>query len=456
MRLSPAVLGSLAPDVARPGYERDAQGIGIVHVGLGAFHRAHQAVYTDAAMTAGDRGWAIAGLSLRSPAAREQLMPQAGLFTVTERSGAGEATRLVGSLRQALLAPENPETIAALLAAPTTLIVSFTVTEKGYCRAPDGSLDRAAATGRSIYGWLHEGLARRRAAGLPGLTLLSCDNLPDNGQVLARLLGEYLEPADAALARWVAAECAFPSTMVDRIVPATSAADLDAVERRIGLRDEGAVVTEPFSQWVIEDRFAGPRPRWEAGGAQVVADVRPFETAKLRMLNGTHSALAYLGLRRGHAFVHQAIADPAIRATVERLMRREAAPTLDPAFAAQAYADALLARFANPALSHRLQQIAMDGSQKIPQRWLATLDWHQRRGQTCPAILEALAAWVVHVRGDGAPVDDPLSERLAALWREAGEGGIVAALFGREGLFAGEWQARETDRQAIEAHLRQV
>jgi fructuronate reductase len=164
--------------------------------------------------------------------------------------------------------------------------------------------------------------------------------------------------------------------------------------------------------------------------------------------------MAYLGLLRGHGFVHEAIADPAIRATVERLMRDEAGPTLDPAFDAPAYADALLVRFANSALPHRLLQIAMDGSQKIPQRWLAVLAWHQRRGRQCPAILEALAAWIVHVRGDGPPVDDPLAERLAALWREAGEGGIVGALFGPGGLFAAEWQATPSDRDALEARLR--
>ncbi|MBO0749598.1 MAG: mannitol dehydrogenase family protein [Porphyrobacter sp.] len=454
MRLSLATLGSLAPEVARPDYDRDAQAIGVVHFGLGAFHRAHQAVYTDAAMAAGDRDWGIAGLSLRSPGVRDQLAPQGGLYTVTTRSGEGEATRLVGSVKRALTAFEGEE-IVNLLAAPSTHIASFTVTEKGYCRAPDGSLDFAGATSHSIYGWLELGLARRREAGLPGLTLLSCDNLPENGRVLERLLDEHLARADAGLARWVAAECAFPSTMVDRIVPATTPADLDAVERRIGLRDEAAVITEPFSQWVIEDRFAGPRPRWQAGGAQFVADVRLHETAKLRMLNGAHSALAYLGLLRRHQFVHEAIADPAIRPVVERLMRDEAAPTLEPSFDAQAYADALLARFENPALPHRLRQIAMDGSQKIPQRWLATLACHQRHGRQCLAILQALAAWIVHVRGDGAPVDDPLADRLAALWREEGESGIVAVLFGANGLFAADWQANDDDRQAIEGWLGQ-
>src|SRR5690606_8301856 len=194
----------------------------------------------------------------------------------------------------------------------------------------------------------------------------------ENGRQLEALLGEYLSSRSAGLAAWFAAECACPATMVDRIVPATTPADLDALEQRLGLRDEGAVFTERFSQWVIEDRFAGPRPGWEKVGAQLVGDVAPYETAKLRMLNGAHSALAYLGLERGHTFVHEAIADPGLRPLVEGLMRDEAATSFTPAPGQDlgAYADALVARFADPALNHRLIQIAMDGSQKIPQRWL--------------------------------------------------------------------------------------
>jgi fructuronate reductase len=384
----------------------------------------------------------------------EQLNPQQGLYTLSEHGAGSRPVRVVGAVREVLVADRSPHALAIQLIAPTTRLVTITITEKGYCRAIDGSLDLELARGNSLYRHLGNAMRERMGAGIEGLTLLSCDNLPGNGALLRRLMTEYLAAEHPDLVRWFEAECACPSSMVDRIVPATTPADLDAVERRIGLRDEGAVIAEPFSQWVIEDRFAGSRPRWEAGGAQFVADVHLYETAKLRMLNGAHSAMAYLGLRRGHRFVHEAIADPVIHAVVERLMRHEAAPTLDPAFDAPAYADALLVRFANSALPHRLLQIAMDGSQKIPQRWLAVLAWHQRCGRRCPAILEALAAWIIHVRGDGAPVDDPLAERLAALWREAGEGGIVGALFGPDGLFAAEWQATPSDRDAIEARLR--
>jgi fructuronate reductase len=285
--------------------------------------------------------------------------------------------------------------------------------------------------------------------------LLSCDNLADNGRVLERLLAEYCATRDAALGEWIAANCTVPATMVDRIVPATTDADREQVARTIGLDDAAAVVTEPFSQWVIEDRFAGPRPSWDKVGAQLVDDVAPYETAKLRMLNGAHSALAYLGLQRGHIFVHEAVADPQLRPLVERLMVEEAASSFTPARGQdlRAYAQALLARFANPALNHRLAQIAMDGSQKVPQRWLATLAAHQATGTACEAILSALGAWLRHTRGDNGPVDDPLAPQLKAAWARAGAEGIVSALFGEGGLVPSDWRPSARDTSGLKATL---
>jgi fructuronate reductase len=453
MRLSAAAIDRLPPAVVRPNYDRIAQRAGIVHLGIGAFHRAHQAVYTDAAMAGGDRDWAITGISLRSGAVRDAIGPQDGLYTVTERSAEGAHTSLVGSVRDVIVAPEAPDGVARALASRDTRIVTVTVTEKGYYRLPDGTLDVAAAerTGGTIYHHLARALADRRAAGSPGVTLVSCDNLADNGGALARALTAWLDRADPALAKWFVAECACPATMVDRIVPAPSPGDLDEVAQTLGMSDLGAVVTEPFRHWVIEDRFAGARPRWELGGATFVADVAPYETAKLRMLNGAHSALAYLGLLAGHAYVHEAIADPAIRPVIERLIRVEAAASLDPVPGQDhsVYAAALLARFANPALPHRLAQIAADGSQKIVQRWLEPLAINQARGLVCPATLRALAAWIVHVRGGGEPVDDPLAETLAAIWAGVGRAGIVDALFGRDGLYAEPWRPGDEDREIL-------
>ncbi|QYE33882.1 mannitol dehydrogenase family protein [Polymorphobacter sp. PAMC 29334] len=458
MRLGRGVV--LPADVQRPAYDRDAQESGIVHLGIGAFHRAHQAVYTDDAMDAGDRDWAITGVSLRSPEMRDALAPQDGLYTVTERDGGGDITRLIGAVRRVLVAAEDPGAVVAAIAAPATRIVSLTVTEKGYWRASDGSLDPALpdlAGGKpiSIFGFLADGLARRRDAGAGGLTLISCDNLAGNGRQLERLLQTVLTARDPALAEWVAENCTCPSTMVDRIVPAPTEADRTAIAARLGVRDEAAVIAEPFRQWIIADRFAGDRPRWEAGGAEFVTDVAPYEIAKLRMLNGAHSALAYLGLARGHVFVHEAVADPAIATLVERLMRDEAAGSFVPAPGQDLgrYATALMARFANPALNHRLAQIAMDGSQKIPQRWLETLAARRAAGGECPSILRALAAWVDYVRGEGHTVDDPDAGALAACWQSAGRAGVVGALFGEHGRFAKRWIASDAEREAITASL---
>jgi fructuronate reductase len=453
LRLGIDTLAMFPPqDAERFNYDRAAQQVGIVHFGIGAFHRAHQAWYTDAAMNAGERDWMITGVSLRSAEVAEQINPQQGLYTVTERSSEGTNARVIGAVREVLVAQYETEAVIALLAAPTTHIASLTVTEKGYCRAADGSLDPDLAGELSLYHYLAAGLRRRHDAGLPGLTLLCCDNLASNGAQLAQLMGEYLNLNDPNLLSWFAAECTCPATMVDRIVPATTTADRDAVTEALdGLRDEGAVMTEPFSQWVIEDRFAGPRPAWENVGAQLVSDVAPYETAKLRMLNGAHSALAYIGLGHGHSFVHEAIADPAIRPQIESLMRDEAAPTIDaaPGQDLDAYTKALIERFVNPALQHRLIQIAMDGSQKIQQRWLETLAANQHMGRNCPAILTGLAAWLCHIRGDNSVVDDPMADALKAHWDRTGKDAIVAALFGPGGAMASDWVPSAADRAFI-------
>ena len=459
VRLSAAGLERLPACILRPGYDRVAQRPGIVHLGLGAFHRAHQAVYTDLALAAGDRDWAITGVSLRSAQVRDQLLPQDCLYTVTESDAAGQTTRLVGALRAVLVAPEDPQGVVSALAGPDTQIVTITITEKGYWRAAGAglALDFAAAdirgdlepgaAPRTLYGFLAEGLERRRRAGLPGLTLLSCDNLADNGRQLHALLWQFLERRDPVLARWFEAQCACPCSMVDRIVPATTARDLTRLTDTLGQHDAAAVFTEPFHQWVIEDRFAGPRPRWEVGGAQWVSEVACYETAKLRMLNGAHSALAYIGRFRGHEFVHQAIIDPPLRHLVERLMRIEAAASFRPApgQSPDRYADSLLRRFANPARPHSLRQIAMDGSQKIPQRWLATLHSLAAADIRCEALLTALGAWIAYVRGDRFEVQDPMAAELAQLWRGTGQAGIAAALFGASGRFAAHWRAPPAD-----------
>ena len=455
MRLSAANLGALPARVARPGYDRDTRGVGIVHFGIGAFHRAHMAAYTDDAMASGEGDWRILGVSLRSPTVRDQIHPQDGLYTLVERSADGVKARIIGAVADVLVASEERERLVATLAAATTHIVSFTITEKGYCRTPDGSLDLSLADERSAYSYLADAFARRRDAGLSGLTLLSCDNLSSNGAQLKRLVAEYLDAHAPILIDWFEQQCTCPSTMVDRIVPATTDADRIELEAMLGMRDEAAVVTEPFSQWVIENSFAGPRPAWEQHDAQITSDVHAYENAKLRMLNGAHSALAYLGLQRGHEFVHEGIADPELAPMIDTLMRDEAATSLTaaPGQDLSAYADALIERFKNPVLNHRLAQIAMDGSQKIPQRWLETLAFHQKHNRQCPAILCGIAAWIRHIRGDNGAVDDPMAAALEAAWDAAGKEDIVMALFGPNGPIASDWVPNDADRDVISSAL---
>ncbi len=451
MRLSTETLGRVSGDAQLPAYDRASQASAIVHFGIGAFHRGHQAWYTDACLGSGEQGWMIAGVSMRSASVAEQLNPQDGLYTLTERSGEDAQTRVIGAVREVLVAQQSSVKVIKRLAAPETHIVTFTVTEKGYCRAADGSLDIDLARA-GFYPLVSESLRERKRKGFGGLTLLSCDNLASNGKQLGRLMRDWLVAEAPDLLDWFANNCTTPDSMVDRIVPASTNDDLDALEASIGLRDEGAIFTEPFSQWVIEDHFAGPRPRWEEHGAQIVPDVTPFETAKLRMLNGAHSLLAYCGLKAGYAFVHEAVGDATLRALVLQLMREEAAPTIKAGEGQDlnAYADALLGRFDNAALNHRLIQIAMDGSQKIPQRWLETLAAHQRGGDQCPAILEGIAAWILHLRGANGRVDDP---RAAELGQAAASTEPVLALFGPGGSMESAWQPTAPDIRIVTNHL---
>lgn len=464
MRLSRDTIHQLPSCVARSGYDVSSADIGIVHLGIGAFHRAHQAVYTDDAIALAGGDWRITGVSLRSGSVRDQLTPQNALYTVTERSAQGPKTRLIEAIARVLVAPEDPEAVIAVLADPSTRIVTLTVTEKGYFQQTNGALDvdHPAIAGElaggipvTIYGFLAQALQRRCDTNAGGITLLSCDNLSENGRRLRTQILDFLERIDAGLAQWTSDNCTFPSSMVDRIVPATADRDLAWLAEHIGLEDRGAVFTEPFNQWVIEDSFVAGRPAWEKAGVQMVADVRPYETAKLRMLNGAHSALAYIGLLHDHEYVHQAVCDPAIRPLIDRLLRQEAAPTIDAAEGQDldTYADDLLKRFENPSLNHRLIQIAMDGSQKISQRWLETLTYHQAGGNSCPAILEALAAFIIHMRGDGHPVDDPMAATFTNLWQDHGPTNITQALFAPGGLFADRFLADAQSLNILNSHV---
>ena len=389
--LSEATLDRLPPWVERP---RERAMPRVVHLGIGAFHRAHQAPVFEAL------GWGITAASLRSPAVRDALAPQDNLYSLV----VGEQVRVIGTVRSVIVAPEEPQALLEALAAPETAIVTLTITEKGY--RPGGDAAR----------FLARSLDLRRARGLAPFTAISCDNLAHNGRVLREAV---LAASDGALRAWIAEQGAFPQTMVDRIVPATDEADIETLAGRIGLIDRAMVKAEPFSQWVIEESFAGPRPDFEAAGVRITTDVAPWEEAKLRLLNGAHSAIAYLGGLAGVEFVWQFVAQPAGRRLVEALWD-ELAPTLSPPpeLDVAAYRAALLERFSNRTLGHRTSQIAMDGSQKLPQRLLAPIAERLARGEGIEALALAVAAWIQWQRrrtdaGEAFAVDDPLAAETA-------------------------------------------
>ena len=472
VKLDLDALPALGPDVAKPSYRREDLSPGILHVGVGNFHRAHQAVYTDDILAKHGGDWAIHGVSLRSPGVRDQLAPQDGLYSVAERGPEGESLRVIGAVKAVTFAPDSPEALIARLAAPQTRIVSLTVTEKGYCHDPasgrlrpihpDITHDLANPTRpRSVPGVLLAGLGARKAAGAKPFTVLTCDNLPHNGRLLRGLVLELAAAADPDLAKWIEDEGRFPSTMVDRIVPATTEGDLEQAAQRLGLRDEGLVVAEPFRQWVIEDDFAGGRPPWEEAGAEMVGDVAPYEEMKLRLLNGSHSLLAYLGYLAGYQTVADTMADGDFRRLARAFMDREAGPTLNlPAGAdLEGYKAALIERFANPGLQHRTWQIAMDGSQKLPQRLLAPLGQRLAEGAPIDILALAVAAWMRYVGGKdekGRDIDvrDPLAARLAATSAAAGEpGAIVDGLLRVSEVFDPALAENPALRQALTAAL---
>jgi fructuronate reductase len=423
-------------------FDRPRAEPGIVHLGCGAFHRAHQAWFTQRALAVESGAWGIVAVNLRGRDVPDSLNAQNRLYTLTTRGPGGETDEVVGAIVEALYAPGDPASVIARLADPATRIVTLTVTEKGYCHVPaTGDLDTAhpdIATDlaaprapRSAIGLLAAGLAEVKRLGHTPPAILSCDNLPGNGRVLAKLVRQFAGHLDASLASWIESKVRFPATMVDRIVPATTESDRQALRARGGYFDRACVVAEPFAQWVIED-WDGPRPAWAQTGVQIVPDVAPYERAKLRLLNGAHSMLAYRGLLAGHATVAEAMADSVLASTARGLMAEAAANLAPvPGLDLDRYADSLLARFANPGMRHRLAQIAMDGSQKLPQRLLGTIADSLAAGRQCPEAFAAVAGWIEFVRRQGAKLDDPLAGRLAAA-RDLDAMLAIEAVFGRD------------------------
>ncbi|AQU81939.1 MULTISPECIES: mannitol dehydrogenase family protein [unclassified Halomonas] len=421
---------------------------GIVHLGLGAFHRAHQAVYLERyRQRSGDSEWGVCSANLRSSVGLVDGLRGANhRYQVAEYADSDTLTlREIGVIEETLFSGRDSsnnwgrdrETLLTRMASADTRIVTLTVTEKGYFLNPASGelrLDDPMIIGdiaspqqpRTAPGLLVAALARRREAGIAPFTVLSCDNMPDNGKRTRQAVVQLAEQRDVALASWIASEVAFPCSMVDRIVPAMTDADFERLAA-LGVNDPNAVVSEAFTQWVVEDNFPMGRPSWEAEGVEMVADVAPFETMKLRMLNGSHSLLAYLGALAGIETVFDGVNHSGLRALLRRYMLEEAAPTLKmpEGIDLTAYADSLLARFANDSLRHRLQQIAMDGSQKLPQRWLSGALERSAAGLSSPCLALGMAAWIRYtdgedLQGNRYPIDDPMAKRFAELHQTHG------------------------------------
>lgn len=444
--------------------------IGIVHLGVGAFHRAHQAAYTDAVLARGDKRWAILGASLRAPDTRDALKDQDWLYTLAQSDETGERCRVIACLRGVLVAPEDPQALVEAMCLPSVRIVSLTVTEKGYCHDPaTGELNDQHPdilhdvtnpdSPRSAPGFLVEAIRARKARGLPPFTVLCCDNLPANGRTVAKVVTRLAGLRNPDLGAYVAEHVAFPATMVDRIVPATTDQDRARIAAATGLEDQWPVVTEAFTDWVIEDHFPQGRPDWDA---RFVTDIAPFETMKLRLLNGAHSAMSYLGFLAGRETVADCMQDEALAHFVSHLMNAEVTSTLTvpPGTDVSAYKQALLSRFRNPGLRHRTWQIAMDGSQKLPQRLLGPIRDRLKAGAPIDGLALGVAAWMRYATGldeTGGAIDvrDPLKDDLRAKADAAGLNAerLAPALLGLETIFGRDLPADPRFTTAVTSAL---
>ncbi|HEV7960671.1 MAG TPA: mannitol dehydrogenase family protein [Rhizomicrobium sp.] len=449
-RLNAAAM--LPAKVGRPAFDPAKLKSGIVHLGIGAFHRAHQAVFTEDAIAAQGGDWGIVGASLQHAGVPDALAAQDCLYTV-ETLGSEARYRMMGVVRQALFAPRDAARLVDALAAPDTHVVTLTLSEKGYCLDASGVLDfshphieadlAAPDFPRSAIGWLALGLARRRDAKAGPLTIISCDNLQSNGEKLGRAVGALAQRTRPGLASWMQSNSAFPLTLVDCIVPAASAAHRARVAAAIGMEDEASVQREDFAQWVIAGQAAGPLPAWGAVGAEIVDDIEHYQRLKLHVLNAAHSALAYWGLPRGHAYVRQAIADAGLSAMLDEMVLGEIAPALAP-LEVVGYWKTVRARFANPMIDHRLAQISEDGSVKLPQRLFPLLIDNARHGRKIDSMAAVVRAWLDFMAR--TPSRDPGNGWFAA-WAKAGADKSKA--LDNEILFPAPFRSDQRLRRAI-------
>lgn len=451
--------------VKPPSYDRTSLKTRIVHLGFGAFHRAHQGLYTHDVAQCSPSDWGICEVNLFSgDAPISQLKQQNFLHSVLEKKAEQGITyteaKIIGTVTEALHPKlDSIDAIIDKMAEPQVAIISLTITEKGYCCDPStGQLDQAnelikhdlenPTQPKSAIGYIVQALLRRYQRGLPPLSILSCDNVQNNGHAARAAVTSFAHLLDEKLAQWIEDNITFPCTMVDRIVPAMTDESFQALTSELTVEDPVGIVCEPFRQWVIEDNFtkdstgASCRPNWNLVGAQFVDDVAPFEEMKLRMLNGSHSFLAYLGYLGGYKHVADAVENQNYRQAIANLMMQEQAPTLSlPAGTdIQAYADSLLVRFSNSALRHQTWQIAMDGSQKLPQRMLNSIRVHLERGTNFSYLALGVAGWMRYVSGideQGQTIDirDPMAAELKEVHANYQGADLVQALLGIKSIF---------------------
>jgi mannitol 2-dehydrogenase len=458
-----------------PSYDRSALTHGIVHIGVGSFHRAHMGVYIDQLLhDPACSGWAICGVGLlpHDSAMGHALAAHDHLYTVLIRGQSGTSARVVGAMTDFLHAPSDPEAVLQKLADPATRIVSMTITESGYhVNEATGQLDIMhpdiqADLGRprapkTFYGYLATALERRRLAGHPPFTVMSCDNVEHNGALTRRMLLAFAHEMGGELGPWLQQHGAFPNSMVDRITPRTTDADRQDLAERFGIEDRWPVVTEPFSQWVIEDTFACGRPPLEAAGVQIVQNVAPYETMKLRLLNGSHSAMAYLGFLSGLTHVHEVLEDQHLARYIEQMMRQEVLPRLPevPGIDLQAYCTTLLARFANPTIADQLARLCFDGSGKLPKFVLPSIEAGLAFGTPIGRLALCVAAWMRYLTGvDEAgrafAVSDPMVGQLQPLARQGGAD--PSMLLAVPGLFSDELRQSEAFTHAVSDALKSL
>jgi fructuronate reductase len=431
-RLNQYYLQALPSSVKQPHYQPEAHQASIVHIGIGAFHKAHQAVYTDDLLNSVGGDWRIVAVSLRSSTNRDQLEPQDNLYTVVEKNDTQMTHRVIAAIEKVMVAPENPDAVIEQLASENTKVVTSTITEKGYCLTPDNrqlnvkhpdilhDLENDSQP-KTMAGFLVAACRVRRDKGLGGFTFLSCDNLPENGDTSGIAICQFAELLDSELAAWIKDNVSFCNTMVDRIVPAVTADDVSALKDQFGYIDEAMVSCEPFKQWVIEDNFIAERPPWDRVGAQFVNNVHEYEKMKLRLLNGSHSALAYLGTLQDLDFIYQAVSDSSLGRFIDLLMD-DMASTLKPVSGVDlgSYKATIKARFANSTIPHKTQQVATDGSLKLPQRIFDPLLELAQQGTISKPLCLTIAAWLRYLQGTTQSgqtylVNDPLSQPLTEI-----------------------------------------